>query len=215
MTENSFLDAMPVADEPPSSNRRALLLGGSVLAVAALGFGGYTLLGGSSSTPTTPSALGVHSFGTTPATRHAVAKTPTKVQVVPVVSKQRLGKDPFLALYVQPVAAPVTAQTIPTTTTTTTTPTSNTAPTTTQTVPKPVSHSLKLTRVYGSGKDRTAVFTIDGRTQLAKVGSVFGPTSELKLLSLSQDARGHWTATLQVGDGQPFDALLGQTEYVR
>jgi hypothetical protein len=217
MTENSFLDAMPAADEPSGdSNRRALVLGGSVLAVAALGFGGYTLLGGSSRTPTPTPALGLHSFGTTPVTTHAVAKTPAKVQVVPVVSKQRIGKDPFLALYVVPAAAaPSTTSpttTVPTSTSTNTTPTTTT---TTPTVVKPVNHTLKLTRVYGSGKDQTAVFAIDGRTQLAKVGSVFGPTAELKLLNVGQDAKGHWVATLQVGDGQPFDALMGQTLYVR
>jgi hypothetical protein len=69
--------------------------------------------------------------------------------------------------------------------------------------------------VYGSDKTLTGVFSVGGKTQTATLGAVFGKTQELKLLSLQQSAKGVWTAVVQVGDGQPFDAAAGQTVYVR
>jgi hypothetical protein len=152
--------------------------------------------------------------GTKPAVKPAVK--------VPVTSTVPLGRDPFHALYLQPAvanAAPVTGGSTtstpplssPTTSGGSSTPSQPTQPTSTA----PKSYKLVLTRVYGSGKDTTGVFSVGGRSYVAKVGSVFGPTSELKLLSLAQDAKGVWTATLVVGDSEPFDAAKGETLYVR
>ncbi len=73
-----------------------------------------------------------------------------------------------------------------------------------------------LQRVYGTGKDSTAEFTIDGRKVVAKVGVRFGPTSEIRLISLQQGPKAaQWTSVLQVGDGEPFDAVTGEKVSVR
>jgi hypothetical protein len=75
-------------------------------------------------------------------------------------------------------------------------------------------YALKLITVYGAGNSLTGDFSVAGKRQQAKAGSVFGRTQELKLLALQQGAKGAWTAVVQVGDGQPFDAAVGQTLYV-
>lgn len=73
-----------------------------------------------------------------------------------------------------------------------------------------------LMRVFGEGKDQSAVFSIDGKQQTAKVGSTFGPTAEILLLSLQQGPEdAQWTAVLQVGDSDPFDVVTGEPAYVR
>ena len=74
----------------------------------------------------------------------------------------------------------------------------------------PKVYKLVLTKVSGG----TATFSVGGKLMLAKVGSVFGPTAELKLLDLTDTPKG-WVATIQVGDSEPVDALMGQTLYVR
>ncbi|MCU1693331.1 MAG: hypothetical protein JWM64_2422 [Frankiales bacterium] len=103
--------------------------------------------------------------------------------------------------------------------------TTTTGSTTTGTAAKPAAapaaptareYALMLQRVYGAGKDLTAEFTIDGRKQVAKIGVRFGPTSEIRLISLQQGPKAsQWTAVLQVGDGEPFDAVTGDKVSVR
>jgi len=76
-------------------------------------------------------------------------------------------------------------------------------------------YKLILLRVFGEGVDQSASFSIDGSEQTAKVGSVFGPHAEILLLELTEAPVGTWTATLQVGDGDPFDVVVGEPAYVR
>jgi hypothetical protein len=76
-------------------------------------------------------------------------------------------------------------------------------------------HKLILLRVFGTGPDQSAAFSIHGTEQIAKVGSIFGPTAEILLLELTEAPAGTWTATLQVGDGDPFDVKMGEPAYVR
>jgi hypothetical protein len=76
-------------------------------------------------------------------------------------------------------------------------------------------HKLILLRVFGEGPDRSASFSIDGQEQTAKVGSIFGPSSQILLLELTEGPAGHWTATLQVGDGAPFDVAHGEPAFVQ
>ena len=227
MTLNTFappsVDEAPVAQEPAGTSRRTVLVAGGVAAALALGGGGYVLLsGGSDSTPDTfVSAIGAQKHLQPAAKRPTKAVVAKPVVKVPPTSTVPLGRDPFHALYLLPVVSAPTAQVAPTTTTpgTTTTSTGSTGSTTsnpaapTSTAPK--TYKLVLTRVYGSGKDLTGVFSVGGKTMVAKVGSVFGPTQELKLLSLSQSAKGVWTATIQVGDSEPMDAAKGQALYVQ
>lgn len=201
MTQNSFEQAPAYAPEDEGGNKKALLAAG-IAASLALAAGGFFLLSGGSGEEET--------FLVPKGKLKDVAAPVVKpASVVPVVSSARLGRDPFKALYVAPVVAPK-AVTAPATTTVTPTSVSPVAPR----PAAPTSHALKLTRVYGTGADRTATFVIDGKTYLAKVGTVFGPTGQLKVLSLSQTSGGSWVATIQVGDSEPFDALLGRTLYV-
>ena len=105
MTENTFFE--PVDDEPAQS-RRSLLVLGAVGGALALAAGGYFLLGGGG-------GAGASELVAQPTSRSpVVAVAPTaakKLVVLPAVSKVRLGRDPFLALYIPPVvslAAPPT-----------------------------------------------------------------------------------------------------------
>ncbi|HUR52223.1 MAG TPA: hypothetical protein VMZ11_08880 [Mycobacteriales bacterium] len=225
MTLDTFAPApaveAPAEEAAGSSSRRTALVAGGVAAALALGGGGYVLLSGGSDSTTTagPSTTLPHRFGK-PAVKKPTAPVVKKPVVkVPPTSTVPLGRDPFHALYVQPVLAAASVATGGTTTPVTpTTSGGSTGGTTTPTTPTtttPKVYKLVLTRVYGSGKDMTGVFSVGGRSMVAKVGSVFGPTGELKLLSLSQSSKGVWTAALQVGDSEPVDASKGETLYVR
>ena len=210
------VDADPTPS--PGSNRRVIIAVGAAGALLLLSGGYYLLMGGSSSEP--------HTF--VPQVQHApaVVKTvagnakPTSKNAVkpaaqlPALSVAPLGRDPFKPLYIQPVAAPVQAVTAapaaPTGTSTT--------PTSTSTTPaKPVAttYALSLTSVYGSGSTLTGSFKVGSAQQQAKPGSVFGRTSELRLLSLQQESSGLWTAVVQVGDDQPFNLSQKEVTYVR
>ncbi|MCW2600800.1 MAG: hypothetical protein JWM02_2629 [Frankiales bacterium] len=221
-SETPFATEAPAApDGEATTDKRKLVVIGGIIAVVLAG-GGWFLLGhsGGSSGP----AMGLPAGGIAqpavvkPAGK-GVVKTSKRVvkpaTLVPPVSTAQLGRDPFHALYVVPAAASTPGAT----TTTGSAPTGTsggTTPTGTSTAPaQPTTYGLKLVRVYGSGKDQTAVFSVAGKTQLAKVGSVFGRTQEVKLLSVTQGAHGGWTATIQVGDGQPFDAPTGEVLYVQ
>ena len=224
------VDADPTSS--PGSNRRAIIAAGAAGALLLLSGGYYLLMGGSSSEP--------HAF--VPQVQHApaVVKTiaknakPTSKNAVkpaaqlPALSVAPLGRDPFKPLYIQPVAAPVQAvTTVPvaptgtamTPTSTSTTPTStSTTPTSTSTTPgNPVAttYALSLSSVYGSGSNLTGSFKVGSAQQQAKPGSVFGRTSELRLLSLQQESSGLWTAVVQVGDDQPFNLSQRDVKYVR
>ena len=73
-----------------------------------------------------------------------------------------------------------------------------------------------LTDVYGTDAERSAVFVVDGKQMIAQVGTVFGPTAEIKLVKLQEGPQDdQWTATLQVGDGDPFDVVTGEAVFVR
>jgi hypothetical protein len=230
MTENTAPVAADAVDDG-DRKKKLIVVGGAVGAVVLAGAGYLLLSGGGSDN----ADYGLQVPKGKPAAVKAVtpAKT-TKKSVVPTTklpaaSTVRIGRDPFHALYLVP--APVTVTTTPaktdvpagggttptgTTTTggTTTTPatTPAKAPTTTQVA---TTYALKLVRVYGAGKDTTGVFSVAGKgSQIAKQGTQFGKRGELKVLSLQQTAKGVWTASLQVGDDDPFEAVLGTTYYV-
>jgi hypothetical protein len=212
MAPAPFVEAPEVAES--GGSRRTVLVAGGVAAALALGAAGYFLLsGGSNSTDLgAPASL--------PRAVQPAVKAPVKpaakkpVVKVPAVSTVPLGRDPFKALYLLPVVSATTSNVAPSTVTPPTTSGGTTTPVQpaqpTSTAPKV--YKLVLSRV-DDGK--VAVFSVGGKTMLAKVGSVFGPTGEIKLLSLGQDAKGVWTATIQVGDSEPVDASKGETLYVR
>jgi hypothetical protein len=208
-------EAVEVADA--GGSRRTVLVAGGVAAALALGAAGYFLLSGGSDTATDAGAPVTFPHAVQPAAKAPVKPAAKKPVVkVPAVSTVPLGRDPFKALYLLPVVTSnttgtnttPTTVTPPTTSGGTTTPVQPAQPTTTA----PKVYKLVLTRVDNG---TVAVFSVGGKTMLAKVGSVFGPTSEIKLVYLTQDAKGVWVATIQVGDGDPVDAPKGQTLYVR
>jgi hypothetical protein len=209
MTESNFAPA--AAPEEGSANRRNLLLLGGLAAVVLAGGGYYLLAGsGSSSTPTGTTALPQR-----PTVQVTPSKAPTpkastapKAAVVPAVSVVPIGRDPFRALYVVPAVNTAAVGTAPAAGTAAPVGTAPAAA-----APAPTSYKLVLTSVGTGGK--SAVFNIGGKIMTAQPGSVFGPTAELKLLSLTQDAKGAWVATLQMGDSSPLDAQLGKAVYVQ
>ena len=210
------VDADPTPS--PGSNRRAIIAAGAAGALLLLSGGYYLLMGGSSGEP----HAFVRQVQHAPAVVKSVAKNakPTSKKAVnpaaqlPALSVAPLGRDPFKPLYIQPVAAPAqvvtTAPAAPTGTATTPTSTS-----TTPTNPVATTYALSLSSVYGSGSNLTGSFKVGSAQQQAKPGSVFGRTSELRLLSLQQESSGLWTAVVQVGDDQPFNLSQREVKYVR
>lgn len=200
------LQDAPVADDvatdaaaEPDNNRRTLVLLG-VVAALLLAAGGWFLLGGGGSGDEQPFVL--------PPTVHHPAKTTTegtaaKPAQLPPVSTAKLGRDPFHAQYVVPVApaAPADGSTGGGTGSATGGGTSSGG--------KPVAstYALKLTRVDGTGSDLTARFLVGDskKLQYARAGSVFGQTQEIRLLSIQKGPNGSGTAVIQVGDDTPFD----------
>lgn len=222
MTENTFTAP---AEEQSASNRKTLFIAGGAAGALVLAGGGFLLLHGGSSSD--------DAFGPVPhKARPAVttAKAPVRQSVkpskLPAASAVKIGRDPFAALYIVPAAgtAPAGTGTTPTTggTTPTTPTTGGTTPTTTTsgtggsttptkpTTPVATHYTLKLLSVSGFGSSQTAAFSVAGKKQYARVGSVFGRTSEIKLLSFQQISKGVWSVTIQVGDDDPKDLAIGE-----
>lgn len=205
------------SDQAPARNRRAVIAAGAVGALVLAG-GGYLLLSGGSSSND-------QSF-VPPIPRPGVVKVVAKhvklaskavvkpAALLPASSVAPLGRDPFKPLYIQPVAAPVSAATaapaVPTSTGTT-----QTSTTTTPAGPVATTYALSLTSVYGSGSNLTGSFKVGAVVQQAKAGSVFGKNSELRVISLQQESNALWTAVVQVGDDQPFNLAQKEVTYVR
>lgn len=240
MTESPFppstVEEVPaLEEESESGSRRNLLaLGGLAALLVAGGAAFFLLSGGEETSEDIAFVPPVRTTVTTPAV--AVPKAVT----LPVATNVQLGRNPFKALYVQPAAAPAdAAPTGPATApapaggpaivlVTPTAPTGGTSPgsvpfpgpTDGGAVPAPVAveheHELVLRQVSGKGDALSAAFTINGKPTSAKVGETFGPTSEIKLLSLQEGPKpGRWTAVLQVGDAAPFDVVIGESVRVR
>ena len=246
MTESPFPfgaveEAPALEEESESGSRRNLLaLGGLAALLVAGGAAFFLLSGGDEPSEDVAFVPPARTAVTAPA-----VIVPKAVKL-PVATNIPLGRNPFKALYVQPAAAPAdAAPTGPATApapaggpaiilVTPTAPTGGTSPGTSPgiapfpgptdggagpapgTPPVAVEHDLVLRRVSGEGDALSAAFTIDGKATSAKVGETFGPTSEIKLLSLQEGPQpGRWTAVLQVGDAAPFDVVIGESVRVR
>ena len=242
MTESPFpsgtVEEAPAPEqESESGSRRNLLALGGLAALLVAGGAAFFLLSGGDETS--------EDVAFVPPARTAVtapAVIVPKAVKLPVATNIPLGRNPFKALYVQPAAAPAdAAPTGPATApapaggpaiilVTPTAPTGGTSPGSAPfpgptdggagpapgTPPVAVQHDLVLRRVSGDGDALSAAFTIDGKATSAKVGETFGPTSEIKLLSLQEGPQpGRWTAVLQVGDAAPFDVVIGESVRVR
>ena len=214
MTENTFFE--PVDDEPAQS-RRSLLVLGAVGGALALAAGGYFLLGGGE-------GAGGSELVAQPTSRApVVAMAPTaakKLVVLPAVSKVRLGRDPFLALYIPPVVSPVGPATGSGTTGTTPTGTTG-VPTAPGTAPAPtvpmaptgspgllparppaaVKHRFSVFGITGSAATGRARVSIDGGAPFTvHEGSVFGPSKELTVTDIG----------LTVGVGEHLAFTVGE-----
>jgi hypothetical protein len=215
MTQTTF--APPPVSEAPveessTRSRRTVLIGGGIAAALALAAGGYFLLSGGSSTPSAAD-LPRGTLGLTPkAAKPAVKPVVKPITQVPPTTSVPIGRDPFHALYVAPAegAAAAPAAGTGSTTTTSSTSTSTTSGSTSTQPAAPATYKLVLTKVSAG----TATFSVGGKYMTAKIGSVFGPTAELKLLDLTDTSKG-WVATIQVGDSEPVDATKGESLYVR
>ncbi len=239
MTETTHLfDEQPDEIQQGAPDRRKAILAGGLAAALLLGGGGYYLLGGSGDAATTTASAAPPSRARHPVRALVPATTTRKAAErvkpvldgakVPAKSTEHLGRDPFKALYIQPVVAVASAAggaigaqpLTPVTTPVTTVPTGTLGfPAGTGGSPaapaKTAAYVLKLLRVEGSGADLTAVFAVASGTQRVRVGGIFGLVHEIKLLSLQQGETGRWTSVIQVGDDQPFDAATGEVLHVQ
>ena len=198
MTENTFFE--PVDDEPAQS-RRSLLVLGAVGGALALAAGGYFLLGRGG-------GAGASELVAQPTSRTPVVATvPTRAKkpvVLPAVSKVRLGRDPFLALYIPPVVSPAATGSGTTGTGTIGVPTApGTAPAPTVPValapvtptgrpapapsrpPAVVKHVFSVFGITGSAATGRARVSIDGGAPFTvHEGTVFGPSKELTITDI-------------------------------
>jgi hypothetical protein len=212
-------DATPFAEEG-EGNRKAVLVAGGVAAALVVAVGGWFFLGGSGDS--TASSAFVPNRTVRPAVvapKHAVAKAAKKL---PTAYKAPLGRDPFKALYVVPVAAPATTTTTTTPTATGTTPTaSGTTPTstgtgttgTTTTTPTATRYTLKLVSISKPSPDvRFTTWSVGGTKKVVIPAQRFGKYGELVVLAFSKNAAGVVDkAIIQVGDDSPMDVAVGES----
>jgi hypothetical protein len=216
------------------ADRRRVLVAGAALAAGALALGGLLVLGGG----TTEDEL---ALGVPPASAVVPNATPSPVPTpspsAVAQSSTALGRNPFQALYVEPVGAAAAAQggaapagSAPAEVAAPGTPAPaevpaqaampeatapvGTAPGTTDPRPAPAAPTARtvlLTGVHGTGDARRASFSFETSTAVVAVGQDFGPSGELLLLSLQEGpGDGQWTAVVQVGQGEPFDVVSGR-----
>ena len=197
-------------------NRKKLLLAGGGLAAVVLLAGGWFLFGGGGDSSTDTAFVPVHR-----APRPAVvAPKTTPAKKLPAPYKERLGRDPFKALYVVPVAAPAApaapAPAAPTTTTTGTTGSTGTGTTTTgtgTTTPTTTRYTLKLLSISKPSPEvRFTTWSVGGTKTTVIPAQRFGKYGEIVVLAFSKNAAGVVDkAIIQVGDDSPMDVAIGES----
>jgi hypothetical protein len=198
-------------EDGASDSRRKLMLVGAVLGVLVLGVVAFFLLkGGSSSSSESSFVVPPHHKAPTtssgPAGQGGTVKLP-KIVTAPA------GRDPFKALYTPPVAAastpPKTSPSTPATTVVPGTSNGTSAPPAASFAPV----WIQLTSVNGTSSATFVVGYSNGKAlRTTTYKNVTAPTNSLRtdfgnvfsLLSI-QDGE----ATVQFGDGSPFDLLPG------
>jgi hypothetical protein len=207
----------PVLEEEGARSRKAILAAGGVAAALVLGAGGWFVLGGSGDAATgTAFVPPARAAGTHAAPKKAVAKPAKKL---PAAYTARLGRDPFKALYVVPVAAP--ASTTTGSTGTPVTPTSTgatgsgtTTPTTSGTATTPTTrYALKLLAISKPSPEvRFTTWSVAGTNKTVIPAQRFGKYGEIVVLAFSKNASGVVDkAIIQVGDDSPIDVAVGET----
>jgi hypothetical protein len=244
MTENSIFGTSPDDSQPPNgdhedpddggaagANRRKLFIAGGVAGVAVLAIAAFMLLHGGSSTSNT-AATGAVPHGTvkTPAVAaSAPSSAGTKKTRLPKKGKVQAGRDPFAALYTAPVT---TGTAVGTTTTVGSTPAPDpttsapvTGPTSTP-VPVPTSPTVgplgaptyvqllstkgtqSATFRVGYAHHKFKQFAVEAPAADSSTGTVFA--NDFALIKVKS---GH-IATVQIGDGPPFDLGEGVARQV-
>jgi hypothetical protein len=207
MTDNTFAEAP--ADGGEGSNRKVVLMGGGVAVAVLAGAGWFLLHSGSSSDPT---ALPVVHRAPVVAHNAQVTKSTLKRKTtqLPAASSVKIGRDPFAALYVVPVAAAPAS-----TTGTSTTPATGTTTATTPTNPTDTAanarYTIVLTKVTtGSGGAKFFTFKIGTTYKTVIPAQRFGKYGELVVLTWVENSK-HAVigAVLQVGDDNPIGVPIG------
>jgi hypothetical protein len=225
MTQQTFSGPGTAVAEPPApllpqgfddgdggnDNRRKLMIVGAALGVLVLAVVAFFLLkgGGSSNSADSSFSVPTHHPAKTATTGHAPAAV-----TLPKVVTAPAGKDPFKPLYVAPKETAVAPPKTTTPTTTTTVPTGTSGSGTT--APAVASYApvwIELVSVSGTKSATFVVGYSNGKSlRETTYKSVLAPTSSLRtdfgsvfsLLSI-QDGE----ATVQFGDGSPFDLAPG------
>lgn len=197
-----------------NDNRRNLAIVGAVLGVLVLVVVAFFLLKGGGSSASSDSSFAVPTHhAAKPAA--AAPKAPAAVTLPKVVNNPG-GKDPFKPLYVapapKPTTAPANAPSAPTTTTNI--PTGSSTGTTAPAVASYAPVWIELVSVSGTKSATFVVGYSNGKSLRTSKYTVAAPTNSLRtdfgnvfsLLSI-QDGE----ATVQFGDGSPFDLLPGSS----
>ena len=221
MTESAFpfepVEQAPAFTDEPEGRSRSTLVGLGALGVVLLTAGAVFFLGGGD---------GAQDAAFTPVQRAPQVQVPAaaleQATTLPTASNVTLGRNPFLALYVEPVAAPVEASP---------TPVASPAPTAAPIIvinnppaattspapaaePVPVRSTVKLTSVDATDPGRpVGSFVLDGKEYQGAKDAVLA--GKLLVLDLQQEADGDWFAILQVGDGSPFEVHKNQEVVVQ
>ncbi len=230
MTETSILPISSAEGQPPSydsqppeedgaagANRRKLLIAGGVAGAVVIAAAAFLLLhGGSSASP----AATVIPHGTpraaAPVTK-AKSVSHSKTTTLPKKAKANPGRNPFIPLYIAPVTGGTAAG--PTTTVSSAPSPTGTTPVTTVPTPAPTAPTsglgnptyIQLLSTKGSQQATFRVgyphhkfkrFVVDAPAAHSDTGTVFD--TEFALLSVKDGI-----ATIQVGDGVPFQLTTG------
>ena len=213
-----------------AGNKKKLMIAGGAVAALVLGAGVFLMGGGGSEAGDEfiPRAPRVAKAAAAPQTA-----VKTAVKKLPVAYEEQIGRDPFKALYVVPVAAPAAAAApgVATTTTSsasggsasTTTSDGDTASTTaTQASAAPscvcaTRYALKLVSISQTSAEepRFTTWSVDGQKTTVLPAQRFGKYGELVVLAFSKNAKGAVDkAILQVGDDSPIEVAVGESNNV-
>lgn len=214
MTDHTF-DA-PAADEP--AKRRNLVIAGGAAGLLVLGGAGFLLLNGGSSDTTANVAS---SLPRPPqvAKNATTQKKPSAAAIkLPAATSVRVGRDPFLALYVAPVAAAAGSTSTSGSTGTPTTSGSTSTGTSTGTTATPsapatgATYALKLVSVKSDpGGAKLFTFTYGITSKVVLPAQRFGKYGELVVLASVMNSKGAVIgAVVQVGDDNPIEMAIGE-----
>ncbi|MDX6266236.1 MAG: hypothetical protein QOD70_976 [Frankiales bacterium] len=201
----------PADDGVDGSNKRTLVLVGGAAGVVILGAAGWFLLHGGNSSDNTAFTPPVHHVTKQATTGKAPTAVTNKTATLPNVSTVRIGRDPFVALYVpQPAAAAGSTSTSATSTTTTPTAAPSSGSPTTDTANN-LPYALTLVSIMSDpGGAKYFTFKVDKATKTVLPAQRFGKYGELVVLTYVKNSKGAVTgAVLQVGDDNPVTIAVG------